>query len=191
MLSTAQTISNLGAITFVKSPRARRLSISIKPFKPIRVAVPAGVSEKRAKQFLQSNVGWITKALVRMKKAEQEQSAEVELPPINMAAAKTALTTRLDYLADKYRFSYNRVSIRNQKTRWGSCSRKNNISLNMNLVRLPQELQDYVILHELAHTKIKNHSQRFWVDLDKRAGDAKMMAKKLRNYSLSMFHCAV
>jgi predicted metal-dependent hydrolase len=190
MLSTSQTISNLGAITFVKSPRARRLSISIKPFNPIRVAVPAGVSEKRAQQFLQSNLGWITKTLARMKKAEQEQSAPVELPPINMAAAKTALTTRLDYLADKYRFSYNRVSI-NQKTRWGSCSRNNNINLNMNLVRLPQELQDYVILHELAHTKIKNHSQRFWVDLDKRAGDAKMMAKKLRNHSLSMFHCAV
>jgi predicted metal-dependent hydrolase len=191
MLSTTQTISNLGTITFVKSPRARRLSISIKPFKPVRVTVPARVPQRRAKQFLQSNLGWITKALAKMKKVEQQTSTQADLPPINRAAAGAVLTARLNYLTYKYSFSYNRVFIRNQKTRWGSCSRNNNINLNMNLVRLPQELQDYVILHELVHTKIKNHSKRFWVELDKYVGDAKMMAKKLRNHSLSMFHCAV
>ncbi|MFZ0033722.1 MAG: YgjP-like metallopeptidase domain-containing protein [Sedimentisphaerales bacterium] len=191
MFSTAQTISDLGTITFVQSPRARRLSISIKPFKPIRVTVPAKVSQARAKQFLQSNLRWITKALAKMKKVEQQKSTQADSPPINRAAAKTALTARLNYLTCKYSFSCNRVFIRNQKTRWGSCSRNNNINLNMNLVRLPQELQDYVILHELVHTKIKNHSRRFWVELDKYVVDAKMMAKKLRNNSLSMFHCAV
>ena len=100
--------------------------------------------------------------------------------------AKVILKNRLKELSDIYGFKYNRVFIRNQKTRWGSCSGKNNISLNINLVRVSNELQDYVILHELVHTKIKNHSIRFWKDLDKYVGDGKKYAKLLKekNYFL-------
>ena len=190
MLATTQNISDLGTITFVKSHRAKRLSITIKPFKPVRVTVPVRVSQRKAEEFLQSNLKWIAKALAKLKKAEEQKSTQADLPPINRAVAKIILTTRLNYWAQKYGFSYNRVFIRNQKTRWGSCSLNNNINLNMNLVRLPQELQDYVILHELVHTKIKNHSKRFWVKLDKYVGNAKMMGKMLRKHSLNMFHCA-
>jgi hypothetical protein len=96
---------------------------------------------------------------------------------INKKEAKTILTDRLNLLAQKYKFSYNRLFIRNQKTRWGSCSAKNNISLNMNLVRLPQKLQDYVILHELVHTKHKNHSKKFWAEMDRYVGDGKEVEK--------------
>ncbi|MHC4325449.1 MAG: M48 metallopeptidase family protein, partial [Planctomycetota bacterium] len=66
-----------------------------------------------------------------------------------------------------------------------SCSAKNNISLNINLARLPDELRDYVILHELVHTRIKNHSKKFWAELDKViGGGAKELSKKLRKYRL-------
>lgn len=94
--------------------------------------------------------------------------------------AKTILTDRLNFLAQKYKFSYNRLYIRNQKTRWGSCSSKNNISLNMNLIRLPQKLQDYVIIHELVHTKHKNHSKKFWAEMDRYVGDGKKLKKEMR-----------
>jgi len=89
-------------------------------------------------------------------------------------------------LAKIYNFKYARASIRNQKTKWGSCSAKNNISLNINLVGLPDQLRDYVILHELVHTGIKNHSKKFWTELDKyTAGSAKELSKKLRKYRLT------
>jgi len=176
-------------ILFAKSARARRLSISIKPFNPVRVTFPARVSLKKAQEFLESNLEWIAKALAGIKKTEQQKSAQPPLPPIDRNNAKAILTDRLNYWAQKYNFSYNRVFIKNQKSRWGSCSNKNNINLNMNLVRLPQELADYVIIHELVHTKVRNHSKRFWSELDKYMGNARIMSKKLRNHSLSI-HCA-
>ena len=96
------------------------------------------------------------------------------------AKVKNMLTERLRYLTEKHGFTYNRVFIRNQKTRWGSCSHKNNISLNMKLIRLPDELIDYVILHELVHTDRKDHGKAFWTEMDKIIGDGKKMASRLK-----------
>jgi hypothetical protein len=72
--------------------------------------------------------------------------------------------------------------VKNQKTRWGSCSEKNNINLNANLVLLPDELIDYAILHELVHTRVKKHSKRFWDELDKLVGNAKKLDQKLKKH---------
>ena len=105
---------------------------------------------------------------------------------IDRAESKRKLTRRLRHLARKYGFTYNRVFIRNQKTRWGSCSSKNNISLNIETVRLPQELMDYVILHELVHTRFKNHSNGFWAELSRLVGDGKSMASRLSEYGLGL-----
>ena len=83
--------------------------------------------------------------------------------------------------------SYNRAGFRCQKTRWGNCSGKNNISLNVNVVFLSGELQDYVLLHELVHTKVKNHSRKFWAELDKYIeGKANELAKKLKKYNMKL-----
>jgi predicted metal-dependent hydrolase len=111
----------------------------------------------------------------------------VSLPPISRTRARSVLIERLEALARLHDFTFNKVSIRNQKTKWGSCSARNNISLNMNLVRLPTELTDYVILHELVHTRIKNHSSRFWAELDVCiGGGARAVSKMLRSYRLPM-----
>ena len=115
---------------------------------------------------------------------EQEARALSKSKPINQATARKHLIDRLNYLSKKHGFNYNRVFIKNQKTRWGSCSAKNNINLNISLVRLPEELIDYTILHELVHTRVKNHSRRFWDQMDKLLGDAKKLDRKLSEYSL-------
>ncbi|HEY86702.1 MAG TPA: M48 family metallopeptidase [Dehalococcoidia bacterium] len=86
----------------------------------------------------------------------------------------------------KQRFIYNRVSIRNKRTRWGSCSSKNNINLNIKLAKLPAELIDYVILHEFVHTWVKDHSNDFWAELNRLVVDEKHMASRLREYGVGL-----
>ena len=115
-----------------------------------------------------------------------EKQAEVlkEGKPIDRIEAGKYLVERLNEFCSRNGFKYHRVFVKNQKTRWGSCSDKNNINLNVNLVRLPDELIDYVILHELVHTRVKNHSNRFWEELSKFVEDPKSLDKKLRQYTL-------
>jgi len=185
MLTTTVNIRPLGPVLFTTSPRAKYLSVTIKPDRTIRVAIPKGVSLTTARKFLQSKIPWAKKHLDRLKRLQQDYP-QTNLPAINKTKARTLLTMRLNYLALKYGFTYNTLFIRNQRTRWGSCSSRNNISLNMNLVRLPQELRDYVILHELVHTKHKNHSRRFWAEMDKLVGDAKRSEKEMRKYRLGV-----
>jgi len=176
-------IDGIGQVLFERSERAKHINISIKPFKGVRVAVPYGVSFKKAKQVAQSKRSWIRRHLDKMKQVEKEHDAFTKNSiEIDRTEASKKLVDRLNELSEKHDFSYNKVFIRNQKTRWGSCSAKNNISLNMNLVRLPDEMIDYVLLHELVHTRLKNHTNGFWAELDRLVGNAKGMSKRLNEY---------
>ncbi|UCG27653.1 MAG: M48 family metallopeptidase, partial [Bacteroidales bacterium] len=93
---------------------------------------------------------------------------------------------RVDELATKYGFRYGSVYVKNAKTRWGSCSAKNNINLNLHLMRIPTHLRDYVILHELVHTVHKNHGQEYWALLDCITGEARLFEKELKKHSIEL-----
>lgn len=176
---------NAMSILLERSSRAKHISISIKPFNGVRVAVPCRVSFKRAEKVARSKIGWIEKHLQKMQQAEKNHRELTEnSKTIDKKEAGKQLIQRLNELSKKYGFTYNKVFIKNQKTRWGSCSEKNNINLNYNLVRLPDELIDYTLLHELVHTRVKNHSKRFWDELDRIAGDAKKLDRQLKDHSL-------
>ena len=155
--------------------------LSIKPPKKIRVAIPIGASFSDAESFVKTKVGWIQNQL---SKVSNIIDTRIELKPIDTDKARPKLEGRIKELVQKYQFTFNKLSIKNQKTRWGSCSLKNNINLNARLLHLPTELIDYVILHELVHTKVKNHSQEFWSTLDKYVGDSKFYDKELKNYKI-------
>lgn len=102
--------------------------------------------------------------------------------------ARQILPGRLMKLAAYHGFSYNKVSVRNNKSNWGSCSSRNNISLNIQMIKLPDELIDYILLHELVHTEIRNHSPRFWQKLDSiTEGNAKKLAGEVKKYSTYTF----
>ena len=173
-------------IVFRKSGRAKNIRIAIRAFKPIFVTVPTGVSFRQAERFVDSKMGWIAKNAAKVAEIEKRQlAASAGLEVIDREQARNVLAGRLNFLAQKYEFSYNRVFIRNQKTRWGSCSGVNNINLNVNLMRLPRELVDYVLLHELVHTKIKNHSRDFWRELDKyTGGKARELARRMKEFHI-------
>ena len=100
-------------------------------------------------------------------------------------AARAVLPQRLEALARKHGFSYSRCTLRDVHTRWGSCSSRGSINLSIYLMMLPDELVDYVILHELCHTVEMNHSERFWTLLDKAVAPAraKALRARLKGYS--------
>ena len=106
----------------------------------------------------------------------------VERVPINRAVARRVIVDRVEELAGSYGFTYGKVFVRQQRTRWGSCSAQNNINLNIQLIRLPSALRDYVILHELVHTRIRNHSPGYWEELEKYVADCRRVDRQLNQY---------
>lgn len=94
--------------------------------------------------------------------------------------ARKLVHRKLRYWNSFYGFQYNRVAIRSQKTRWGSCSDKGNLNFNYKILFLPEELQDYLIVHELCHLEELNHSQQFWEKVGETIPNYKVLRKKLR-----------
>lgn len=101
--------------------------------------------------------------------------------------AKQYIPDKVNKLAEKFKFEYNKLTLKNIKSRWGSCSRKNNINLSIHLMRLPEHLIDYVILHELVHTVHHNHSSRFWALLEQFAVGAKRLDRELKKYRIAIY----
>lgn len=178
------TYKDIGIVNFVSSKRARRINISIKPFKGIIVKVPLNVSFKRAKKFVLSKNRWLSKHLPKMKIKEHNSIQLNKNNPITKEKIINKIIKRTIELADRYNFKFRNLKIKDQSTIWGSCSPKNNINLNRKLVHLPAPLIDYVILHELTHTLEKNHSQKFWGKLGKFVKNPKKMNKELKRFPI-------
>ena len=188
-MTDSQTIhiESIGTVLLEHSRRARRIVITVRPGKGVRVAVPRHTSFQGALEFVRAKKAWVEKHIAKVKEYEKHKREFNEaFLAIDKNAARRKIIARLSQLAKQHGFSYKKVSIRNQRTRWGSCSAKGNISLNIKLVALPQELADYVILHELVHTRVHNHSRKFWQELNKHADDSKTKARKLIEYGLGI-----
>ncbi|MFC1969477.1 M48 family metallopeptidase [Chloroflexota bacterium] len=180
-------IDGIGPVLFEKSRRAKRVIISVRTSKGTRVAVPTRISFKKALEFVYLKSEWIQKHLVKIEQNENQKKAFIDrFLAIDKTDARKRLKDRLYHLAKEHGFTHNNVSIREQRTRWGSCSYKNNISLNVKLVLLPKELIDYVMLHELVHTRIHNHSKKFWAELDKYVGNGKAMASRIKKTGMGL-----
>jgi len=174
---------DVGIIRYIKNNRAKRIIISIKP-EFVRVTVPRRQTLKNAQEFVDKKINWIKKHSNNMKVLIEKSK---KLPKIDREEARENLEKRLSELAEQHNFQYNRVSIRSQRTRWGSCSSKDNISLNMKLLHLPQQLIDYILLHELVHTRVKNHSKDFWNELETVVPNARTVDEQLREYQYCLF----
>jgi predicted metal-dependent hydrolase len=179
--SSVINVDGIGPLRINRSRRARRVIISVSPTLGVRVSVPYRTSVRKALEFVETKKRWIQKHQALIAQNEQRRQALAQnLQISDAAAAKKKITDRLFQLAEIHGFTCNRVTVRQQKTRWGSCSPKNTISLNIKLALLPVELADYVMLHELVHTRVHNHSRRFWAELDKYVPQSRAMAKRLR-----------
>ncbi len=166
-------------LVFVRHPRARRYLIRVTDQGIVRVTIPRGGSRREAAAFAAREQAWIRAQLRRAEAERERRDHERRLPtgqPVStsdqrqrgaeqreaIARAKRELPPRLLELAARHGLTVNRISIRNQRWRWGSCSRRGHICLNWRLVTMPEEVRDYVLIHELMHLKRMDHSPRFW-----------------------------
>ena len=157
----------IGEVVFRKSIRSRSISIRVHPVKGVSVSVPYIVPYAAARLFFEARRSWVIETIVKQKERYKDVkpvSAE-ELEALRRQAKKE-LPVRLAELAARYGFVYNRVAIKHNATNWGSCSTKSNINLNLNIVRLPAVLQDYVLLHELCHLHHHDHGHAFHLLLE-------------------------
>jgi len=157
----------IGEVTLRKSARSSRMSIKVHPVKGVSITVPYIMPYAAGKLFFQSRRDWIIATMARQKERFKDvhvpSEAEVEA---FRRQAKAELPPRLSGLAVRYGFTYNRIAIKHNASNWGSCSAKGNINLNLNIVRLPRTLQDYVLLHELCHLRHQDHSHAFHLLLE-------------------------
>ena len=156
-------------VNIIRSDR-KTLSIQLKPGEIIARA-PLRMKDKEIYIFIESKKSWIEKNLAKM---EERQKVLDEVQPftqeeINALAekAKQIIPERVKYYAPKIGVTYNRITIRCQRTRWGSCSSKGNLNLNCLLALFPLEVIDSVVVHELCHRKHMNHSPQFYAEIDK------------------------
>jgi hypothetical protein len=174
-------------VNYVRSARARRMRITVRPEPAVIVTVPLRGSLAEAQRFVASKQAWITKHLQRMAQRQQHHTQEPppDLSKVDLAKAQNELFARLEAFSRQHELPYRRAAFRCQKSKWGSCSSQNNLSLNINMVFLPDHLQDYLLLHELAHVRHKHHGAAFWAELDRLCGGrAKALSKELKQHRM-------
>lgn len=148
---------------FIRHPRARRYVIRVRPDGTVRVTVPRWGSRRHAELFAEQQRPWIerqrTQALERT--AGRETYTPEAVKALRLQAARD-LPARLLSLAEHHGLHVSRVSVRNQRSRWGSCSPSGHICLNWRLVLMPEAVREYVLIHELMHLRRLDHSRHFW-----------------------------
>ena len=166
---TARIINDpeIGEVLLKKSTKARRVSIRVHPVKGVTVSVPYVVPYMAAEAFFKLKRDWVIQTIQRQKERYKDvpKADPAQIESLRKQA-KAILPARLKELADRYGFIYNRVAIKHNATNWGSCSTKSNINLNLNIVRLPAALQDYILLHELCHLRHHDHGHAFHLLLE-------------------------
>ena len=152
-------------IEIIKSNR-KTLAIEVKKDLRVVVRAPIFVSNREIQKFIDEKSVWIEKAIEKIKMRNEQESSMPKLTAeeIYQFADKALeiIPKRVEYYARIMGARYGRITIRNQVSRWGSCSVKGNLNFNCLLMLCPAEVLDYVVVHELCHLKEMNHSKNFW-----------------------------
>lgn len=141
----------------------KSIAINIDEKGRVLVKAPAGFPQQRIDEIVRQKEDWINRQKIRqrVRRENQRTFTEEEITDYRKKA-EMILTERVHYYEPILGVKVNRIHIKDQKTRWGSCSSKKNVNLNWRLILAPQEVMDYVIIHELCHLIEMNHSRAFW-----------------------------
>ena len=172
-------------IQIIRSNR-KTMAIEVKFDLSVIVRAPWYVSQEEVERVLQEKEVWIHKHMEQIKQKKKQYEA-VSVEKLTQEELKTladmareVIPGRVEYFAKRIGVTYGRITIRSQKTRWGSCSSKGNLNFNCLLILMPSEILDYVVVHELCHRKQMNHSKAFWREVEKEFPDYKNAVKWLK-----------
>lgn len=164
-----------------KSQHAKHIYLKVKNNAEVIVTIPQRANEKIAEEFIFKKARWL------LSKVDYFKNNPSVIPSPNRKdylkykeLARQIVERKLVYLNEPYNFSYEKIFIRNPKTRWGSCSEKGNLNFSYRIIFLSERLCDYIIVHELCHLKEFNHSQRFWNLVAKTVPNYKEIKKKIK-----------
>lgn len=178
-------------VTVIRSNR-KTVAIQVNSDLSVTVRAPRSVSEKDIEEILKKKEAWISKHIEKIKETKERFEAEPtekltrEKVIALVEEALKVIPERVEYFAKVIGVTYGKITIRNQKTRWGSCSSKGNLNFNCLLMLAPPEVLDYVVVHELCHRKQMNHSKAFWLEVEKVLPDYKEVRKWLKEEGSQM-----
>src|SRR3989338_413093 len=176
-------MSKLFTYTHKVSKRSRGVRLAVHGDGSVVVTAPRWICKRMVQRFVVEKSDWILDKLRRVstrpKKILDTRSRSEYLE--HKERARILVARRLEYFNAQYGFAYKRISIRNQKTRWGSCSKQGNLSFHYKIAFLPENLADYIVVHELCHLKEMNHSKQFWDLVARALPDHKERRKQIRS----------
>lgn len=175
--------------TLRKSTRARRMRLAVYCDGSIVVTAPSDLREGSAEKFLRGKAEWLFGKLRFFQQFEGSALSRLSDEDYKRykKSAHAFAVSRVEHFNRIYGFRYNGINIKNQKTRWGSCSRKGNLNFNYKIVLLPKKVADYVIVHELCHLREFNHSKKFWNLVGKAIPEYSGIRNELRKGGLNFF----
>mgnify|MGYP000435769325 FL=1 len=178
-------------VAVIRSNR-KTVAIQVNSDLSVTVRAPYSASEKDIEEILKKKEAWISRHIEKIKKTKERFEAEPTEKLTRekvIALAEEALKVipeRVEYFAKVIGVTYGKITVRNQKTRWGSCSSKGNLNFNCLLMLAPPEVLDYVVVHELCHRKQMNHSKAFWLEVEKVLPNYKEVRKWLKEEGSQM-----
>lgn len=162
----------------------KTMSIQVRKTGQVVVRAPLWMKKSDIDKLVCKKEMWIKKHLEEFERQKENPENQIRTSTqeieILVQKAKKVLPQKVAYYAEKVGVTYGRITIRNQKTRWGSCSSKGNLNFNCLLMKAPEEVQDYVVVHELCHRKQMNHSKDFWAEVEKVFPEYKKQEKWLK-----------
>lgn len=169
--------------TIRQSKRAGRMRLAVYSGGGFVVTIPHRMGLAKAEDFILQKAEWVLKKIKIMRRKKPNgiftRQSKREYLKLKYEALKMAENKVVEF-NKFYNFQYNKISIRNQKTRWGSCSEKGNLNYNYKIILLPEKYADYIIVHELCHLKELNHSRKFWDLVEKTIPDYRERVKELK-----------
>lgn len=172
--------------TLRRSTRARALRLSVRPDGAVVVSAPHFLGLAAIERFLAKHAAWVRRKVEVMRGRSLIRIARSDIRRLK-EQARRFVHERCAYYANLYDVSFHKISIRAQKSRWGSCSKNGNLSFNYRLAALPEHLREYIIVHEVCHLVELNHSKRFWALVEKSVPNHRAARKELRAVNMVFY----